>query len=166
MTALMVAGVAVLGVMVAWPLSGSTVRPAVIVTAVIMPVPVWVTVVIQAIAWPVPVVVKPRPEQQTGTEGEEWLNPRSLLLHIHNIGIVGRDVDDVRLGWHDSEVLPLRHYLLLRGVGQSASSLGLRSQLLDRVHHVRALVYEGLPQRGRPFHVVIHVGQDFGVAGD
>src|SRR5580704_8918769 len=88
------------------------------------------------------------------------IRPRGYGIAVHHPGIVGWNVNNIRLrGLNDDRRTLVRHGLLLRAL-QISRLLGFLAHHLNRIHHVLLLVVVGVAQRRGPGQVFIHVAED------
>src|SRR5260370_26703221 len=119
---------------------------------------VGVVVVNHPMAMPVASPVMPSPtisSEETDAEPNSKSNPRSGeedsrhgvparirddRLAIHEPGIIGRYIDNLRIGWFDDDGVPLSRYILLFVAIEVASLLSLLTHCLDGIRHILLLV--------------------------
>src|SRR6266478_208731 len=119
---------------------------------------VGVVVVNHPMAMPVASPVMPAPtisSEETDAEPDSKSNPRSGKedslhgvpawicddwLAIHEPGIIGGHIDDLRIGRFDDDGVPLSRYLLLFIAIEVASLVSLLTHHLDGIRHILLLV--------------------------
>src|SRR6266436_2268988 len=119
---------------------------------------VGVVVVNHPMAMPVASPVMPAPtisSEETDAEPDSKSNPRSGKedslhgvpawicddwLAIHEPGIIGGHIDDLRIGRFDDDGVPLSRYLLLFIAIEVASLVSLLTHHLDGIRHIPLLV--------------------------
>src|SRR5713226_4447911 len=87
--------------------------------------------------------------------GDDW-------LAIHEPGIIGRHINDLRVGRFDDDCIALRCYLLLFIAVQVAGLVSLLTHRLDSVGHILLLVGVGVTKIGSPREVLVHVFKNRG----
>ena len=123
---------------------------------------VGVVVVNHPMAMPVASPVMPAPtisSEETDAEPDSKSNPRSGEedsrhgvparirddgLAIHEPGIIGRYIDDLRIGRFDDDCVPLSRYLLLFVAIQVTSLVSLLAHRLHGIRHVLLLIGIGV----------------------
>ena len=141
---------------------------------------VGVVVVEHPMAAPVASPVAPTPpksSEETDPEADSESNPYSAqedARHgipawirddrraVHKPGIIGRDVDRLRIGGFDDDGLALIRYLLLFSAIQVAGLLSLLTQCLDGIRHFLLVIGVCVTKRGSPREVFVHVFKDRG----
>ena len=110
------------------------------------------------------------PDRDTGSVvARGWIVDRRIRINrraVNDDGVVGRDVDHLRIGLLDDDDLSafddLSRDLLLLGGLQVARGRSLLSHALHGVHHVVLLRQEGIAEVGRPLDVVGQALDDVG----
>src|SRR5882757_7073453 len=136
---------------------------------------VGVVVVNHPMAMPVASPVLPAPtmsSEETDAEPNSKSNPRSGeedsghgiptrirddRLAIHEPGIIGRYIDDLRIGRFDDDGVSLSRYLLLLIGIEVAGLVSLLTHCLDGICHILLLVGVCVAKRGSPGQVLVHV---------
>src|SRR6266852_9994361 len=78
-------------------------------------------------------------------------------LPIREPGIIGRYIDDLRIGRFDDDCVPLRRYLLLFIAIEVAGLVSLLAHCLDGICHILLLVGVCVAKRRSPREVLVHV---------
>ncbi len=81
---------------------------------------------------------------------------------VHEPGIIGRYVDDFRIGRFDDDGVSLSRYLFLFIGIEVAGPVSLLTHDLDGVCHILLLVGVRIAKRGSPGEVLVHVFKDRG----
>src|ERR1700674_2753186 len=141
---------------------------------------VGVVVVNHPMAMPVASPVMPAPtisSEETDAEPDSKSNPRSGEedsrhgipawirddgLTVHEPGIIGRYIDDLRIGRFDDDCVPLSRYLLLLIACEVSGLVSLLTHCLDGICHILLLVGVCVAKRGSPREVLVHVFKNRG----
>ena len=82
---------------------------------------------------------------------------RDDRLTVHEPGVIGRYIDDFRIGRFDDDRVALGCYLFLFIAIQVAGLAGLLTHGLDGVRHCLLLIGVCVAKRGSPREVLVHV---------
>src|SRR5258708_6475837 len=115
---------------------------------------------------PVEVVHQPKPRRIPGAKGEVRFGIKSGAIHIDDLGIITRNIDDIRLSGHDADVIPIHDHLLLRCRGERADASGLSAPSLNRLHHFSGLRGECFAQLFGPREIFVHPFYHFRIVGE
>src|SRR6266850_15901 len=103
----------------------------------------------------------PRPSQENPRHGiPAWICDDRVA--IHQPGIIGRHVDDLRIGWFDDDRVALRCYLLLFVAIQVTGLVSLLTHRLHGIRHILLLIGISVAKRRRPGEVLVHVFKNRG----
>src|SRR6266481_3715869 len=145
---------------------------------------VGVVVVNHPMAMPVASPVMPAPtisSEETDAEPDSKSNPRSGeedsrhgvpgrirddRLAIHEPGIIGRYIHDLRIGRLDDDGVPLSRYLLLVIAIEVAGLVSLLTHCLDGICQILLLVGVCVAKRRSPREVLVHVFKNRGKLGE
>ena len=94
---------------------------------------------------PVEGPAQPPAKRHAAGEGHKWLVDDDRLVDVDDLGIVLRNVDDLRVGWLDTDDLFLDHDNLFVVLGEHPPRFGLRANLLDGIVDVLLLEVDGFP---------------------
>src|SRR5216683_731217 len=83
-------------------------------------------------------------------------------LAVHEPGIIGRYINDLRIGRFDDDCVPLSRYLLLFIAIEVAGRVSLLTHRLDSIRHILLLVGICVAKRRSPREVLVHVFKNRG----
>src|SRR5467141_3102867 len=145
---------------------------------------VGVVVVNHPMARPVASPVMPAPtisSEETDAEPDSKSDPRAGKedsrhrvparirddrLAIHEPGIIGRYIHDLRIGRFDDDCVPLSRYLLLFIAIEVAGLVSLLTHCLDGICQILLLVGVCVAKRRSPREVLVHVFKNRGKLGE
>lgn len=107
---------------------------------------------------PIAIVGKPPAHAKSDAKGDPRIRPViNRLIDIHDLGLVTRNVDHVRLGRDDSDVSSIfDHDVLLRRIDEDAVGSRVLTIALNRRHHLGGLIGIRRTQLLRPREVFVH----------
>jgi hypothetical protein len=116
---------------------------------------------------PIKRVRKPCPDDQPGTESDQWGDHVRLLSDDHCLRLVGGDIDDLRVRRLNFDNLlfldRLAHNPLLGRGLQVAGGIRFTTKLLNGVEDIGLLRSKGFSQCASPVHILIHELQNRGI---
>ena len=106
---------------------------------------------------PITVIGEPGPHPETNAKGQ----PRIWVvverpLHVNDLRIIPRNINDVRLRWDDSDVVLFHNDALLRRVNEHPIRPRHGSGALDSIHHGLRLQQVRLAQPLGPREIFVH----------
>jgi hypothetical protein len=121
---------------------------------------------------PAPPITSEEANSEAGSEGEIrppakpnsriWIPPRPGCerASVDHPRIVGGNVDDIGRGGLNDDCGILRVDCLLRSGFKVASLFCPLAHHLDGIHHILLLVVIGVPERGGPREILVHVAKN------
>src|ERR1700693_1127636 len=88
------------------------------------------------------------------------IGPGRYRISVNGPGVVGRNIDHLRLSRLNHNIIVLILYNLLRCRFQIAGCFRFSAHALNSVHHVLLLIVVSVAQRRGPGDIFVHISQD------